>query len=116
MDHVTSDDVSARFVTEEVANCIIATKSLDTLQGVIGNGTAVNTEGVSVVIKRLELFLERPLQWIIFLLHLNELLFFHLFDAIDGKTSRNATFAGKISKQIQKMSINCSQSLSSQFW
>ena len=71
------------------------------MQGVICDGTAVNTRRVSGVIKRLELFLERPLQCIVCLLHLNELLFRHLFDAIDGKTTGPATFAGEIGKQIK---------------
>ena len=51
--------------------------------------------------KRLELFLERPLQWIVCLLHLNKLLFCHLFDATGGKTAGPATFAGEIGKQIK---------------
>ena len=85
-------------VTEGVCN---TTNSLDTPQGVICDGTAVNTERVSGVVKRGELFLERPLQWIVCLLHLNEFPFHHLFDAIDEKTTGPATFAGEIRKQIK---------------
>ena len=99
VDHVTPDDRSARSIADEIANCIVATNSLDTLQGVICDGITVNTGRVSGVIKRLELFLERPLQWIVCLLHLNELPFCHLFDAIDGKITGPATFAGEIGKQ-----------------
>ena len=101
VDHVTPDDGSARSIADEIANCIVATNSLDTLPGVICDGTAVNTGRVSGVKKRLELFLERPLQWIVCLLHLNELPFRHLFDAIDGKTTGPATFAGEIGKQMK---------------
>ena len=36
------------------------------------------------------------------MLHLNELPFRHLFDAIDGKTTGPTTFAGEIGKQIKK--------------
>ena len=60
---------------------------------------------MSGVINRLELFLERPLQWIVCLLHQNELPFCHLFDAIDGKTTSyrlNTTFAGEIALQIKE--------------
>ena len=101
-DHVTPDDGSARSIADEIANCIVATNSLDTLPGVVCDGTAVNTGRVSDVIKRLELFLERPLQWIVCLLHLNKLPFHHLFDATEEKTTGPATFAGEIGKQIKK--------------
>ena len=62
MDNLTPDDGSARSIASELISCIIATKSEDTLQVVICDGTAANTARVSGVIKRLELFLERPLQ------------------------------------------------------
>ena len=101
VDHVTPDDGFARSIAVEIANCIAATNSLDTLQGVICDGSAVNTGRVSGVIKCVELFLERPLQSIVCLLHLNKLPFRHLFDAIDGKTTGPATFAGEIGKQIK---------------
>ena len=55
--------------------------------GVVCDGTAVNTGRVSGVIKRIEMFLEMPVQWIICLLHLNKLPLRHLFDDIDGKSS-----------------------------
>ena len=45
--------------------------------------------------------MERPLQCIVCLLHLNELLFRHLFDANDGKTTGPATFASEMGKQIK---------------
>ena len=57
MNHVTLGDGSARSITEEIANCIIPTNSLDTLKGVIFDDTAENTGRVSGVIKRVKLFL-----------------------------------------------------------
>ena len=102
-------------MTEELANCIVATNSFDTLQGVICNGTAVNTGRLSGVIMRLELFLERPFQWIVCLLHLKIFIFCHLFDAIDRKTRAPATFSSEIRKKYKKMCIKYSQSLSSQY-
>ena len=89
-------------MTEELANCMVATNNFDTLQGVICNGTAVNTGRLSGVIMRLELFLERPFQWIVCLLHLKVFIFCHLFDAIDRKTRAPATFSSEIRKKIQK--------------
>ena len=35
VDRVTPDDGSARSIADEIANCIVATNSLDILQGVI---------------------------------------------------------------------------------
>ena len=102
MDNVTPDDGSARSIASKLISCIIATNSEDTLQAVICDGTAVNTGRVSGVIKRLELFLERPLQWIVCFLHLYELPFRRLFDAIDGKTTGPTIFAGEIGPQIKE--------------
>ena len=102
VDQITPDDGSARSITGELISCVNGTNSEDTQQAVICNGTAVNTGKVSGVIKRFELFLKRPLQWIVCLLHLNEQPFRHLFDAFDGKTTGPTTFAGEIGKRIKK--------------
>lgn len=41
------------------------------------------------------------MQWIICLLHLNELPFRHLFEYIDGSTSGPRTFSGTIGKDLE---------------
>ncbi|GBP06283.1 Protein asteroid homolog 1 [Eumeta japonica] len=46
--------------------------------------------------------LQRPLQWIICMLHLNELPLRHLFDYLDGKTSGPSTYNGPIGKLLDK--------------
>lgn len=52
---------------------------------VIGcDGTPVNTGVTCSAIRYLEEKLNHPLQWVICLLHFNELLFRHLFEKIDG--------------------------------
>ena len=61
MNQATPDDGLACSITEEIIHCIIATNSVDTFQGVICYGTGVNIERVGGVIKKFELFLERPL-------------------------------------------------------
>ena len=78
------------------------TQIVRTLMGVVCDGTAVNTGRVGGVIKRIEMFLERPVQWSICLLHLNELPFRHLFDDIDGKSSGPSTSTGEIGSQIKQ--------------
>ena len=44
--------------------------------------------------------MQRPLQWIVCLLHENELPFRHLFEKIDGKTTGPDSYSGPIGKQI----------------
>ena len=46
-------------------------------------------------------FFERSLQWIVCSLHLNELPFRHLFDAIDGRTT--GTFCRHL--EVSKVNI-----------
>ena len=67
------------------------------------DGTAVNTGRVGGIIKRIEMFLERPVQWIICLLHLNELPLRHLFDDINGKSSGPSTSTGEIGSQTKQI-------------
>ena len=56
VDHVTPDDGSACFITEEIVHCTMATNSVDTLQAVFCDDSAVDTGRVGGVIKRLKLF------------------------------------------------------------
>ena len=64
------------------------------------DGTAVNTGSNCGVISRMENYLERPLQYIICLLHLNELPLRHLFYAVDGRTAGPNEFCGDIGKSL----------------
>lgn len=66
------------------------------------DGTAVNTGRKSGVIRILETRLKRPLQWVICLLHANELPFRHLFQQLDGQTTGPKGFSGPIGKQLEK--------------
>ena len=56
VDYVNPNDGSACSITAEIVHLVIATNSIDTLQGVICDGSAVNTARVGGVIKRLKLF------------------------------------------------------------
>lgn len=64
------------------------------------DGTNVNLGKCGGVIRMLEKRLDRPLQWIICLLHINDLLFRHLFQQINGSTSRPQTFLELIAKEL----------------
>lgn len=66
------------------------------------DGTVINTERKGGVIRCLEDKLGRSLQWIICLLHFNELPFRSLFEVIDGVTSGPKSFTGPIG-----LKLNC---------
>ena len=51
-------------------------------------------------IRNLEELLNKPLQWIICLLHTNELPLCHTFIYLDGTTNSRATFTGPIGKKL----------------
>ncbi|ESN95353.1 hypothetical protein HELRODRAFT_179421 [Helobdella robusta] len=63
-------------------------------------GTATDTGWKGGVIKYLEEYLDRPLQWCVCMLHANELPFRHLFLALDGCTSGPREYSGPIGKQL----------------
>jgi hypothetical protein len=64
------------------------------------DGTVVNTGKYGGVIRLLEKRLNRPLQWIVCLLHMNELPLRHLFSKLDGTTTGPATYSGVIGKLL----------------
>ncbi|KAL4118898.1 hypothetical protein QTP88_011779 [Uroleucon formosanum] len=65
--------------------------------------TNVNVGTNGGIIRLLEKRLNKPLQWIICLLHMNELPLRHLFLHIDSSTSGPQTFSGEIGKQLEKL-------------
>ncbi|GBN19684.1 hypothetical protein AVEN_105747-1 [Araneus ventricosus] len=54
-------------------------------------------KGVS---RNIELKIQFPLQWFIWLLHFNELPLKHLFEYLDGETTGPESFSRKIGKQL----------------
>ena len=65
------------------------------------DGTAVNTGCKREVIRLLEEKLEKPLHWLVCLLHANRLPLRHLINHVDGKTSGPATFTGPIGSKLR---------------
>ena len=65
------------------------------------DGTNVNVGASNGVIGLIEKALDRPVQWLICLLHANELPLRHLIQHLDGPTSGPHGFTGPIGKQIQ---------------
>ena len=62
--------------------------SLDTIKAVSADGCAANTGHTNGAIRLLEEGLGRPVQWLICVLHLNELCFRHIFEFL-GKFLHN---------------------------
>jgi len=73
---------------------------ISNLKAIGCDGTAVNTGNRGGVISLLESSLDRPLQWIICLLHFIELPLRHLFKFVDGSTHGPSTFTGPIGKLL----------------
>ena len=68
---------------------------------IIGSdGTATMTGPTRGCIAPLEALLRRPLQWVICLLHCNELPLRHVFKALDGTTKSPDSFAGVIGSHL----------------
>ena len=102
MDHISPDNGTARCIADELITFLIDSHSRDTLQAILCDGTVVNTGRIGGILKLIEIEIERPLQWLICLLHANELPFRHVFECIDGKTSGPTSFKGMIGKKISK--------------
>lgn len=66
------------------------------------DGTVTNTGHTGGIIRLIEERLNRPLQWLICELHLNELPFKALFAALDGDTSSPSEFKGPIGKTLSE--------------
>lgn len=89
---------------ETSINALLSAKNISTvdLLAIGCDGTVTNTGKFNGVIRLFERRLQRPLQWIICMLHLNELPLRHLFDYLDGKTSGPSTYNGPIGKLLDK--------------
>lgn len=64
------------------------------------DGTNVNTGEVGGVIRKLEVKWNRPLQWIICMLHMNELPLRAIITTIDGTTTGPRAFSGPIGSRL----------------
>lgn len=100
--HLTPDNGTARCISEEIITFLIDYESKDSLKALLCDAAPVNTGQMGGVIKTIEVYIEKPVQWLICLLHANELPFRHVFMKIDGKPSGPTTFRGTIGQEIQK--------------
>ena len=80
-------------------------RSKESLQALGCDGCPTNIEKHSGIIRTIEVALNRPLQWLVCMLHLNELPLKHIFEHFDGTTSGPVSFTGQIWKVISRLAI-----------
>ena len=99
--HVVPNDGTSNAITQAIFDNL-EEKNVDLAEiKVIGcDGTNVNTYLARGVIRRLEVSVQRPLQWLVCLLHSNELPLRHLFLHLDGATTGPLGFYGPIGKAL----------------
>jgi len=73
IEHVVPGSEKADDIARKILSVIGGSKSEPTLRALVCDGTAVNTGKYNGVIRKIELHLGRPLQWLICSMHANEL-------------------------------------------
>ena len=86
--HYVPKDGKGLQIADGFVNVLRETKSVSTLKSFSSDGCPVMTGHTNGTIRHVEVKLNRPLQWVICLLHFVELVFKHLFEAI-GKHFEN---------------------------
>ena len=82
---------------------VLEYQSQDSLLSIGADGTSVNTSPDVGAIRTLEFNMSKCLQWVICMLHFNELPFKALFKMYDGKTSGPKSTSGPIGKAISEI-------------
>ena len=96
----TKEDSHAGQIAKILYNWLQEKGFDNTLLAIGGDSTNVNTGVNAGVMRKVELHLKRKLVWIVCSLHTNELPLRHLIINLDGPTSSNNTFSGKIGKLL----------------
>ena len=100
LSHVTPETGTDLCIAQSIYKAVKDTK-LESNWSIIGSdGTATMTGPTRGCIASLEALLQRPLQWVICLLHCNELPLRHVFKALDGTTKSPDSFAGVIGSHL----------------
>ena len=100
LSHFSPEDGKGRTIAKKLFDSFKDTK-LERKLAIVGtNGTASMTGKYNGCIGKLEKLLNKPLQWIVCLLHTKELPLRLVFGVLDGSVSGPVTFAGPIGKKI----------------
>lgn len=100
--HITPSSGCSKSIANGI-NDFIHNRNINTddLRAVGCDGTNVNTGAIGGVVRIMELKLRRPVQWLICLLHANELPLRHLMQKLDGGTQGPDVFSGIIGKALK---------------
>lgn len=98
LDHLTIEGsgTSANIVKSMVSCLNAKSISLNSIKAIGCDGTNVNTGWKGGVIRLMEKQIGKPVQWLICLLHANELPLRHILQALDGKTTGPNSLSGPI--------------------
>ena len=100
--HITTESGTAISIKNSIVNFITQSELDVSKFNVVGcDGTAVNTGSKGGVIALLEKKFKRPFQWVICLIHSNELPLRHLIQKLDGATTGPLTFSGPIGAKLE---------------
>jgi hypothetical protein len=105
LDHFTPKSGRAVDITQELYDLLLQYGSNSSLIAIGADSTATNTGRHGGAIRLLEERLQRPLFWIICLLHFNELPLRHLFKYYDGGATGPRTFSGSIGQSIENLRL-----------
>ena len=100
IDHFVPKNGFRVTIANELYALICKYDSEDSLRALLCDGCRTNTGADGGAIRLCECNLNSPVQWIVCLLHQNELPFRHLFFKIDGKAQGPESFTGSIGKLI----------------
>src|SRR6218665_2399199 len=99
--HTTPQSGSSKDITESLVASLKELNAKTQNLKVVGcDGTNVSTGHTAGVIRRLEESFEHTLQWLVCLLHANELPLRHLFEALDGATTGPRGFSESLGKRL----------------
>ena len=99
--HITPISGEAKHIASGIMSYLNQSRiNSNELLAVACDGANVNTGALGGVIRLLEEQLGRPLQWLVCLLHTNELPLRHLLQNLDGVTSGPKAFSGTIGKEL----------------
>jgi hypothetical protein len=107
VDHITPESGKAQDVVKEILSVLTYRSSLQSLNAVLCDGTVSNTGKYGGVIRRIEDAIGRPTQWLICLLHTNELPLRKFISVLGGgHTTGPSSSTNEILSQLNFDPIN----------
>ena len=101
IDHIKPSGTDSKALARDLYILLRDFESHDTLLAVGCDGENKNTGWKEGAVKLLEDHLERPLSWVVCLLHFNERWFTNLFEDQDGPVSGHKKYTGPIGKTFK---------------